>query len=129
MCHYVAREEFCGLRHLRKPLLTQGRVAEAATLARRHSQAPHFARSLEWLLFTALEFNADAALPLPAAAQPLAPQWASPAAPERRRRANVAGPLLLAAANLIRQFPQARLQSTIVRSGCRLGIGGSARST
>ena len=85
----------------------QGRVAEAATLARRHSQAPHFARSLEWLLFTALEFNADVA-PAPPAAGPLAPQWAAPAAPERRRRTNAAGPLLLAAAGLIRQFPQAR---------------------
>ncbi len=102
----------------------QGRVAEAATLARRHSQAPHFARSLEWLLFTALEFNADAALPLPAAAQPLAPQWASPTAPERRRRANVAGPLLLAAANLIRQFPQARAPVHDCVSGCKLGMGG-----
>ena len=31
----------------------------AWALARRHSSAPQFARSLEWLLFTALEADAD----------------------------------------------------------------------
>ena len=31
----------------------------ALALARRHSLAPQFARSLEWLLFTALEADAD----------------------------------------------------------------------
>ena len=33
----------------------------ALALARRHSSAPQFARSLEWLLFTALEADADMA--------------------------------------------------------------------
>ena len=42
--------------------LLQHAVMQAAlALARRHSSAPQFARSLEWLLFTALEADADMA--------------------------------------------------------------------
>lgn len=33
------------------------------SLAVRHCEAPHFARSLEWLLFTALEINNDEVVP------------------------------------------------------------------
>ena len=33
------------------------------SLAMRHCEAPHFARSLEWLLFTALEINNDEVVP------------------------------------------------------------------
>ena len=85
----------------------QGRVAEATSLARRHCHAPHFSRSLEWLLFTALEFNADD-MPSPAKSAPgsaLSPQHS----PERPRRGSTAGSLLLAAAALIRTFPQVPL--------------------
>lgn len=86
----------------------QGRIAEATSLARRHSHAPHFSRSLEWLLFTALEFNADD-MPAPAKSAPgtaLSPQHS----PERPRRGSTAGSLLLAAAALIRTFPQVLLR-------------------
>lgn len=80
-------------------------MAEATSLARRHSHAPHISRSLEWLLFTSLEFNADdapspAKQPLPGA---LVPHQHSP---EHPRRGATAGSLLLAAAALIRNFPQ-----------------------
>ena len=44
---------------LLRRLLHQERQQEAYALAKRHAQAPHFARSLEWLLFTSLEINAD----------------------------------------------------------------------
>ena len=86
-------------------ILLQGRVAEATSLARRHSHAPHFSRSLEWLLFTSLEFNADDA---PSPAKPLPPGALEPHqhSPERPRRGATAGSLLLAAAALIRNFPQ-----------------------
>ena len=42
---------------LLRRLLQQGKASAAAQLARHHATAPHFARSLEWLLFTALEAN------------------------------------------------------------------------
>ena len=45
---------------LLRRLLEQGRAADALELALRHSRGPHFARSLEWLLFTTLESDADA---------------------------------------------------------------------
>lgn len=45
---------------LLRRLLEQGRPADALELATRHCNGPHFARSLEWLLFTALEADADA---------------------------------------------------------------------
>lgn len=41
------------------PPLPQGKPQEALTLARAHSRAPHFARSMEWLLFTTLEMDAE----------------------------------------------------------------------
>ena len=43
---------------LLRRLLQQGRAHAAEALAREHAGAPHFAQSLEWLLFTALEMNA-----------------------------------------------------------------------
>lgn len=45
---------------LLRRLLQQGKASEALTLAQRHASAPHFPRSLEWLLFTALELEVDA---------------------------------------------------------------------
>jgi len=105
-CDLQTRHHERGGDRARARARAQGRVAEAATLARRHSQAPHFARSLEWLLFTALEVNADAAPPPPPDGR--GGQGGAAGAAARRRRADVAGPLLLAAAGLIRQFPQAR---------------------
>ena len=42
---------------LLRRLLQKGKAKEALSLATSHSQAPHFARSLEWLLFTSLEIN------------------------------------------------------------------------
>ncbi len=101
----------------------QGRVAEATSLARRHSHAPHFSRSLEWLLFTALEFNADD-MPSPAKSAPgsaLSPQHS----PERPRRGSTAGSLLLAAAALIRTFPQVLL---IPHAQWLICFAGSARA-
>jgi hypothetical protein len=83
----------------------QGRVTEATSLARRHSHAPHFSRSLEWLLFTSLEFNADDA-PSPAKMPPLGALAPHQHSPECPRRGTTAGALLLAAATLIRNFPQ-----------------------
>ena len=85
----------------------QGRIAEATSLARRHCHAPHFSRSLEWLLFTSLEFNADD-MPSPAESAP-APGLSPQHSPERPRRGATAGSLLLAAAKLIRNFPQVLL--------------------
>lgn len=89
-------------------ILLQGRVAEATSLARRHSHAPHFSRSLEWLLFTSLEFNADDA-PSPANTPPPGALEPNQHSPERPRRGATAGSLLLAAAALIRNFPQVYL--------------------
>lgn len=42
---------------LLRRLLQKGKAKEALSLATAHSQAPHFPRSLEWLLFTSLEIN------------------------------------------------------------------------
>ena len=42
---------------LLRRLLQKGKTQDALSLATSHSQAPHFARSLEWLLFTSLEIN------------------------------------------------------------------------
>ena len=44
---------------LLRRLLQQGKPSEALTLAQRHASAPHFPRSLEWLLFTALELDIE----------------------------------------------------------------------
>lgn len=104
---------------LLRRLLEQGQAADALELATRHSKGPHFARSLEWLLFTTLEADAD--LPkdgTPAARrvrfqreQGAGPQPDSPFSPKSvgkaGRRLARAGPLLIAAARLVEQFPQA----------------------
>ncbi|KXZ55895.1 hypothetical protein GPECTOR_2g1446 [Gonium pectorale] len=44
---------------LLRRLLQRGAFKEAVMLARRHARGPHFARSLEWLLFTALEIETN----------------------------------------------------------------------
>ncbi|KAK9828450.1 hypothetical protein WJX72_000056 [[Myrmecia] bisecta] len=85
---------------LLRRLLQQDKAEAALALAHRHCRAPHFSRSLEWLLFTSLEFDADG----PAQPGEAGARRGSPT----RKRAGTAGPLLLAAANLIRQFPQFR---------------------
>jgi hypothetical protein len=94
---------FSALTHVKWDCV-QERVAEAVSLARRHSSAPHFARSLEWLLFTSLELNAGV-LPSPSKSA-VSSGWSPASTPERRRRPDSAGPLLLAAASLLRNFPQ-----------------------
>jgi hypothetical protein len=94
---------------LLRRLLQRGRAADAAALARRHAAGPHFARSLEWLLFTSLEADAGAARPAAPAPAPPAPLsvallgLARPPPPQPP----AAGPLLVAAARLVAQFPQA----------------------
>lgn len=109
---------------LLRRLLQQGKDGAAMSLAARHCEAPHFARSLEWLLFTALEINNDEVVPCKPRAQAamggsysqnigMLEQWASegrsgPKASGKRRRNTHAGPLLQAAAQLVRQFPQNR---------------------
>ena len=92
---------------LLRRLLQQGREKEALTLAMQHSHAPHFARSLEWLLFTSLELNADL-LPSP---NKLRNQAGSTSLQSPVRSSKRAGPLLSAAADLIRQFSQVILQT------------------
>eukprot|EP00891_Asterochloris_glomerata_P001441 jgi/Astpho2/1441/e_gw1.00025.4.1_t len=82
---------------LLRRLLQQGKDGAAMSLAARHCEAPHFARSLEWLLFTALEINNDEVVPYK-------PRVHSRSIGMRRP----AGPLLQAAAQLVRQFPQNR---------------------
>jgi hypothetical protein len=111
---------------LLRRLLEQGRAADALELATRHSRGPHFARSLEWLLFTTLEADADAPKDVVARRVRFASPKASTA--EERRHVfeptargaspvgrvvamkaairGVAGPLLISAARLVQQFPQ-----------------------
>ena len=106
--------------------LSQGRVAEATSLARRHSHAPHFSRSLEWLLFTALEFNADD-MPSPAKSAP-ASAPSSQHSPGRPRRGSTAGSLLLAAAALIRAFPQVLLTLSAIGRCAWMAAGREAEA-
>lgn len=125
--------------------------------ARWHSSGPHFNRSLEWLLFTALEIDADTrphgttAGAAGAAAQQDAPILGSPigagptarqarfnssysvtvggaAAPASKRASEQrqAGPLLLAAARLISQFPQVCAGRSEVHVFCGQGIAAAA---
>jgi hypothetical protein len=108
---------------LLRRLLEQGRAADALELAMRHSRGPHFSRSLEWLLFTTLEADADAPKDVVARrvrfASPKAvvaeekthvfePRAAAGVAEKKKKRAirGVAGPLLISAARLVQQFPQ-----------------------
>ena len=85
---------------LLRRLLYQGRPREAYSLAKRHASAPHFARSLEWLLFTSLEINQDS---FPSPSKTKAKGSGDTArGPER----GGAGPLLTSAAELLRKFPQ-----------------------
>ena len=81
-------------------------------------QAPHFARSLEWLLFTALDSSSGSHAPPPKlAARPVTntalgqdpgqPPKAAPASSQDAPRSKAAaGPLLQAAADLVRHFPE-----------------------
>ena len=97
--------------------------AQAAGLACTQSpgmvlQAPHFARSLEWLLFTALDSSSGSHAPPPKlAARPVTstalgqdpgqPPKAAPASSQEAPRSKgAAGPLLQAAADLVRRFPE-----------------------
>uniref|UniRef100_A0A383V6J0 RIC1 C-terminal alpha solenoid region domain-containing protein n=1 Tax=Tetradesmus obliquus TaxID=3088 RepID=A0A383V6J0_TETOB len=54
---------------LLRRLLQQGALPEALALAQRHEGGPHFRRSLEWLLFTALDMEAGKCKALPAGQQ------------------------------------------------------------
>lgn len=82
-------------------------------------QAPHFARSLEWLLFTALDASSGGEVQPPRlVARPvtstaLAGAGQDPSAAGRvangTKSAAASRPLLQAAADLVRQFPQASL--------------------
>ncbi|KAL0053131.1 hypothetical protein WJX82_001373 [Trebouxia sp. C0006] len=108
---------------LLRRLLQKGKAKEALSLATSHSQAPHFARSLEWLLFTSLEINNEQ-MSRPQSSYSggsysqhlgMLEQWIDHSGrpqPEPtsangrpRKGAKTAGPLLQAAAQLIRHFP------------------------
>jgi hypothetical protein len=54
-CFYPIPESQPVLPCLLRRLLQQGAFTDALLLANKHQRGPHFARSLEWLLFTALE--------------------------------------------------------------------------
>ncbi len=56
-CFHPVPESQPVLPCLLRRLLQRGALAEAHALALRHEGGPHFARSLEWLLFTALEME------------------------------------------------------------------------
>ncbi|PRW44970.1 RAB6A-GEF complex partner 1-like isoform A [Chlorella sorokiniana] len=141
LCFHPLPESQPVLPCLLRRLLQKGRYDDALELARWHSSGPHFNRSLEWLLFTALEIDADtrphgttagaAGAAAGADGQQFAPILGSPigggrtarqarfnssysvtvgsaGAPAGKRAGEQrqAGPLLLAAARLISQFPQ-----------------------
>ncbi|KAL0029799.1 hypothetical protein WJX77_000735 [Trebouxia sp. C0004] len=108
---------------LLRRLLQKGKAKEALSLATSHSQAPHFARSLEWLLFTSLDINNEQ-MSRPQSSYSggsysqhlgMLEQWIDNSGrpqPEPtsangrpRKGAKTAGPLLQAAAQLIRHFP------------------------
>lgn len=89
---------------LLRRLLQQRRGKEALALALQHATAPHFARSLEWLLFTSLEINSDM-MPSPSKARH---REASQPSTLPAAAVSKAGPLLTAAAELLRHFPQVR---------------------
>lgn len=82
-------------------------------LALRHSAGPNFARSLEWLLFTSLEADAASKSVSPIKVRPPPshfwdvadmPTGGVPESASKDRQQ--AGPLLIAAATLIRHFAQ-----------------------
>lgn len=58
-CFHVIPESQPVLPCLLRRLLQRGAYANALLLARRHEHGPHFSRSLEWLLFTALEMESS----------------------------------------------------------------------
>ena len=70
-------------------------------------QAPHFARSLEWLLFTALDASSGGqSQPSRLPARPVTSTAMAGTSPGQAAPAKPVQPLLQAAADLVRQFPQ-----------------------
>ncbi|GIL70747.1 hypothetical protein Vretifemale_1461 [Volvox reticuliferus] len=106
---------------LLRRLLQRGAFQEAVSLARRHARGPHFARSLEWLLFTALEIDTSTsslARPTASTAKRAGGTIAAPDALEGSTLAHQTSlkqhqqpqppqqqSLLAAAADLVRHFP------------------------
>ncbi|KAL4448516.1 hypothetical protein ABPG75_005735 [Micractinium tetrahymenae] len=135
LCFHPLPESQPVLPCLLRRLLQKGRQDDALELARWHSSGPHFNRSLEWLLFTALEIDAEQQPSSASSAAADRPRFNSSysvtvnsmqqqgaaggaghggimsprsvgvlsAAALAQRRV---GPLLVAAARLISQFPQ-----------------------
>lgn len=92
---------------LLRRLLQRGAAAEALALAQRHRRGHHFTRSLEWLLFTTLDWNSSCP-----DAQLTSYGFFDAAASTARRSAPAAAPLpvrisplLARAADLVRSFP------------------------
>ncbi|KAI8472364.1 MAG: RIC1-domain-containing protein [Monoraphidium minutum] len=107
-CFHPAPESQPVLPALLRRLLLKGASAEALALAKRHEAGPHFARSLEWLLFTALDLEGPARRRDPApragALGPLNKAWpghASGLAPQPIQISRLMG----AAADLVLSFP------------------------
>ncbi|GLC73770.1 hypothetical protein PLESTF_001417100 [Pleodorina starrii] len=98
---------------LLRRLLQRGAFQEAVSLARRHARGPHFARSLEWLLFTALELETNtSSLTRPAAAAgkrapgpAVASDTGEGSGLARQPSMKQLQSLLAAAADLVRHFP------------------------
>ena len=86
---------------LLRRLLQQNGFQDALNLATQHASAPHFSRSIEWLLFTALEINNDTA-PSPSGGKLKATKQPDGRAAGQKP----AGPLLTAVADLLRNFAQ-----------------------
>ncbi|GAB4817477.1 hypothetical protein N2152v2_004523 [Parachlorella kessleri] len=121
LCFHPLPESQPVLPCLLRRLLQKGKFQDALELAKLHSHGPHFSRSLEWLLFTALEFDSQqqreaahssggggggVAQPQPqrpvSGGRPFSPRQPGKAA----KRLAQAGPLLMSAAALVQQFPQ-----------------------
>ncbi|KAL6766919.1 hypothetical protein ACKKBG_A37895 [Auxenochlorella protothecoides x Auxenochlorella symbiontica] len=80
--------------------LAGGRGERALALARWYAAAPHFPRSAEWLLFTALEGDERERAGAAAASPPASARW-----PGSARGARRAGPTLRAAVDMLAAFP------------------------
>ncbi|PSC67405.1 Quino amine beta chain-like RIC1-like guanyl-nucleotide exchange factor [Micractinium conductrix] len=131
LCYHPVPESQPVLPCLLRRLLQKGRQEDAYELARWHSQGPHFNRSLEWLLFTSVELDAEEPTSTPAGQRPATPggqqhrfnssyavtlssmqgdaqqgQQQGGALGADALARQQAAPLLVAAARLISQFPQ-----------------------
>lgn len=115
-CFYPIPESQPVLPCLLRRLLQRGSIQEALTLAKRHERGPHFTRSLEWLLFTTLELETSKPPQQRktrrtsseyggAPALGRQPSWKG-ASQAAASQAVCVTPLLSAAADLIRNFPQ-----------------------